>query len=99
MPAHDNYSVRDYGRMIADAARTQPFIEALRRAIRPGSVVLDIGTGPGFFALLACQLGASRVYAIEPDDNIEIGREDSRQQTHGERIVWLRGLSTEVDLP
>jgi protein arginine N-methyltransferase 1 len=99
MPAHDHYSVHDYGRMIADTVRTAPFVEAMRRAIRPGSVVLDIGTGPGFFALLACQLGAARVYAIEPDDAIEIGRETARHQAGGERVVWLRGLSTDISLP
>jgi len=99
MPAHDHYSVHDYGRMIADTVRTAPFVEALRRCVRPGSIVLDIGTGPGFFALLACQMGAARVYAIEPDDAIEIGRESARHQAGGERVTWLRGLSTDITLP
>lgn len=99
MSTQDNYSVRDYGRMIADTARTAPFVDAMRRTIRPGSIVLDIGSGPGFFALLACQLGATRVYAIEPDEAIEIGRESARRQANGERITWLRGLSTEIELP
>ena len=95
----DNYSVRAYGRMISDTTRTASYVEALRRAVRPGSVVLDIGTGPGFFALLACQLGAARVYAIEPDDAIEIGRRSALIQAGGERVVWLRALSTDVELP
>jgi protein arginine N-methyltransferase 1 len=99
MSTQDNYSVRDYGRMIADTARTAPFVDAMRRTIRPGSIVLDIGSGPGFFALLACQLGATRVYAIEPDEAIEIGRESARLRADGERIVWRRGLSTEIELP
>jgi type I protein arginine methyltransferase len=99
MSIQDNYSVRDYGRMIADKARTAPFVDAMRRTIRPGSTVLDIGSGPGFFSLLACQLGAARVYAIEPDDAIEIGRESARRQAGGERITWLRGFSTEIELP
>ena len=99
MSTNDNYSVRDYGRMIADTARTAPYVDAMRRTIRPGSIVLDIGSGPGFFALLACQLGATRVYAIEPDEAIEIGRESARRQADGERIVWRRGLSTEIELP
>jgi protein arginine N-methyltransferase 1 len=99
MSIQDNYSVRDYGRMIADTARTASFVDAMRRTIQPGSIVLDIGSGPGFFTLLACQLGATRVYAIEPDDAIEIGRESARRQADGARIVWLRGLSTEIELP
>ncbi len=58
MSIQDNYSVRDYGRMIADTARTSSFVDAMRRTIQPGSIVLDIGSGPGFFSLLALQLGA-----------------------------------------
>jgi type I protein arginine methyltransferase len=99
MSIQDNYSVRDYGRMISDTARTSSFVDAMHRTIQPGSVVLDIGSGPGFFTLLALQLGASRVYAIEPDNSIEVGRESARRQADGERIVWLRGLSTEIELP
>jgi protein arginine N-methyltransferase 1 len=99
MSIQDNYSVRDYGRMIADTARTAPYVDAMRRTIRPGDTVLDIGSGPGYFTLLACQLGAARVYAIEPDDAIEIGRESARRLGHGERTVWLRGFSTEIELP
>jgi len=38
----------------------------------PRLCVLEIGTGPGIFAVLACQLGASRVYAIEADPIIQV---------------------------
>lgn len=99
MPARDNYSVRDYGRMIADGPRTSAFVTALRAAVRPGSTVLDIGSGPGYFALLACHYGAARVYAVEPDASIGIGRETASRLGLADRIVWLRGLSTEIELP
>lgn len=99
MHSPDNYSIQSYGAMVNDHARTQPFIDALTRLITPASVVLDIGTGAGFFALLAVQLGAARVYAIEPDDAIEVGKLCARDVAGGERIIWLKGLSTELDLP
>ncbi|MBI4588189.1 MAG: hypothetical protein HY725_05080 [Candidatus Rokubacteria bacterium] len=47
------YSVYDYGRLIADSVRTHAYAQALRRVVKPDSVVLDIGTGTGIFALLA----------------------------------------------
>jgi len=51
------------------------YVEALRRTVTPGSLVLDVGTGAGILALVACRFGARRVYAIEPSNIVEVGRE------------------------
>jgi protein arginine N-methyltransferase 1 len=99
MTTYNDYSIESYGAMIRDQRRTGPFVEALRQAIQPGSVVLDIGTGTGIFAFLACQFGAARVYAIEPDPAIEVAQLSAKSIPGSERITWLRGLSTEIDLP
>ena len=99
MNGANGYALREYGRMISDRTRTSPFVEALRRAVRPGAVVLDIGTGTGIFALLACQFGAARVYAIEPDDAIEVAKLCARNIPGSDCIVWLQGFSTDTQLP
>jgi protein arginine N-methyltransferase 1 len=99
MPVSDSYSIRDYGWMINDQIRTGCYVEALRRAVQPGSVVLDIGTGTGIFAILACQFGAARVYAVEPDDAIELAKLCAAKNPGSDRITWLQGFSTEIDLP
>jgi protein arginine N-methyltransferase 1 len=99
MPARDDYSILDYGGMIGDRTRTAPWVEALRQAIQPGSIVLDIGTGTGFFAFLACRFGASRVYAVEPDDVIEVAKLCVGSNPGGDRINWMQAFSTEVELP
>jgi SAM-dependent methyltransferase len=85
--------------MINDHVRTAAYVEVLRRYITKESIVLDIGTGPGLFALLAAELGAKKVYAIEPSVYIEIGKQEAAKLGHGDRIAWLRNLSTEVELP
>ena len=96
----NDYSLRSYGRMIEDARRTGPFVEALRQAIGPESVMLDIGTGTGFFAFLACQLGAARVYAVEADTAaLEMAKRCAQNIPGSERITWLQGLTTQMDLP
>lgn len=95
----DNYSLRSYGAMIADAHRAQPWGNALQKAVKPGSVVLEIGTGAGYFAFLAVQFGAARVYAVEPDNSIEVARLCARDVPGSERITWIQGLSTAIDLP
>src|SRR5215471_13000522 len=93
------YSVSMYGFMIADRVRTDAYAEALRRAVKPDSVVLDIGAGTGVFALLACRFGARRVYAIEPADVIQVAREIAAANGYGDRIECIQKLSTEVTLP
>ena len=53
------YSIATYGGFINDPIRMSAYARALQQAVTPGSVVVDIGTGTGVFALLACQYGRS----------------------------------------
>jgi len=93
------YSVGEYGQMIADKGRMAAYEQALRQAIKPGCVVLDIGTGTGILALLACRLGARRVYAIEPNDTIGLAREIAAANGYAKSIEFIQELSTKVTLP
>lgn len=93
------YGIADYGAMIADDVRMGAFAAALRGAVAPGDVVVDIGTGTGIFALLACRFGARRVYAIEPDDAIQVAREIAAANGFSDRIEFIQGISTDVTLP
>ena len=90
------YNTRAYGSMIADKIRMRAYIEAIRMAVKPGDVVVDIGTGTGIFALLACQYGASRVYAIEPNENIHVAKKLARENGFLNRIEFIQDISTKV---
>ena len=93
------YNVLAYGKMIADGPRTDAYVTALRSAIGPESVVIDLGSGPGLFALIACRLGARRVFAIEPDNIIQVGRDAARELGFADRIEFIQDFSTKVTLP
>ena len=93
------YSLHFYGQMLADAPRMDAYTAALRRAVKPDSVVLDLGCGPGVFALLACKFGARRVYAVEPDNVIGVAREAAVANGYAERIEFFESLSTDITLP
>lgn len=93
------YSIAAYQEMVDDAVRMNAYAAALRRAIHPGSVVVDIGAGTGILALLACRFGATRVYAIEPDDAIHVARENAAANGLADRIQWIQELSTNARLP
>src|SRR5271169_6051536 len=93
------YNLGSYGSMVADRVRVDAYVQALRKTVREGSVVVEIGTGPGIFAVLACQLGASRVYAIEPTEIIQVAREVAGANGCGDRIEFFEDLSNRVTLP
>ena len=93
------YTIRQYGNMYINKARINAYSAALRGAVTPSSVVLDIGAGTGIFALLACRYGARRVYAIEPDDAINLAREVATANGYSDRLTCIQSLSTKLDLP
>ena len=93
------YDLIGYGGMIADSVRTEAYARALRGTIKADSVVLDIGTGTGLFALLACRFGARHVYALEPGDAIAIAREIARANGYAARITFIQGMSERIELP
>jgi protein arginine N-methyltransferase 1 len=93
------YTLVGYGDMLADRVRMEAYAQALRVAVRPGSVLADIGTGTGIMAVLACQLGASRVFAIEPSPIIQVAREIAAANHYADKIEFFEDISTKVTLP
>jgi protein arginine N-methyltransferase 1 len=95
----EEYEMDTYGRLIEDKERTVPYKNALSQTIKPGMAVVDIGTGPGILALLACQCGARRVYAIEHSDTIHLAKEMAAANGYADRIEFIQAMSTEIALP
>ena len=92
------YSVVDYGLMMTDKARMSAYTAALRRVVDSTSVVVDIGSGTGIFAIMACAFGARRVIAIESGPAIQVARDSARANGCSDRIEFVQAQSTEVDL-
>lgn len=93
------YWLASYGNMITERPRMGPYARALRQVVRPGCTVLDIGAGTGIFSLLACQLGAGHVHAVEPNGAIQVARQLATANGFSDRITFHQALSTEVCLP
>jgi SAM-dependent methyltransferase len=91
------YSLGAYGDMIAAAKRREAYLAALRKTVRPGDLVLELGTGPGFFALAAARLGA-RVVAVEPQPVIGLARRLARDNGLEHLIEFREVRSTELHL-
>jgi predicted RNA methylase len=85
--------------MVDDPRRTPALLEAVSRAVRPGDVVLDIGTGLGVLAIAAAMAGAERVWAIDVDAlALEEARGDADREGVADRISFVQGLSFDLEL-
>ncbi|AKV00809.1 Protein arginine N-methyltransferase 1 [Labilithrix luteola] len=93
------YSVLDYGRMASDSVRMDAYARAIARAVKPGSVVLDLGAGTGIFSLLAVRAGAARVHAVDLNPALWLVPELARANGVGDKIVIHHGSSLEIEPP
>ncbi|MGE0405378.1 MAG: 50S ribosomal protein L11 methyltransferase [Candidatus Korobacteraceae bacterium] len=93
------YSAHQHGTMLTDQVRVGAYRRALQKVVKPGDVVVDIGAGSGIFSLFACQAGARKVYAIEPEEVIDLARLIAKDNGYADRIEFIRDLSTRVALP
>ena len=94
------YSVFDYCTMVArDEVRKESYLRALRNVVTGDSVVVDLGAGIGLFSIAAAMMGARRVFAVEENHNLELGREIAKAAGVADRVTFLRASGWDVTLP
>ena len=106
-PNFVSFDASAYAAMKNDVTRTPVFRKALQdrpNAAKGGpesQVVLDLGTGPfALFAIMAAELGAGKVYAIEANKEIaQNARKIIAEQGFEDVITVLEGFSTDIALP
>jgi precorrin-6B methylase 2 len=89
----------EHARMLHDERRTTDYIAALREAVRPDDIVVDIGTGSGVLAIAAARAGARHVYAVEASDIADVAERVFARNGVQERVTLIRGWSRNVELP
>lgn len=83
--------------MLRDRRRCQAYRQALAATVRPGDVVLDLGSGTGLLGYFALQAGAAHVYAIEQDTATIAGAKQlAAANGYADRITWLQGRSDQL---
>lgn len=86
--------------LLGDELRMTAFRAAIDDVVRPGSTVLDLGTGTGILAEWALRAGAQTVYAIELNKSL-LDVAVTRINTTGftDRFHPICGLSFNVEIP
>jgi protein arginine N-methyltransferase 1 len=86
--------------MLNDKLRVTAYRKAIHEAVKPGHVVVDLGTGTGILSQFALEAGARCVYGIDLNSSI---LDHAVQRMHhaglAERFVPICRLSYDVQLP
>ena len=67
--------LRTHEKMLCDSLRVESYRAGLAGCVKPGDVVLDLGTGTGILSLLAAVQRPKLIYAVDHSPFIEIARE------------------------
>ncbi|GAA2804538.1 50S ribosomal protein L11 methyltransferase [Saccharopolyspora taberi] len=90
--------------MLNDGERNACYERAIRAAVRPGDLVLDIGAGSGLLAMIAASCGARQVVSCEVVPQIaDVAREIVRANGCDDVVTIVNKRSTDLvvgeDLP
>ena len=99
-----SFDATAYKAMKDDPTRTPLFKAAIIRQLGTdpeSKTVLDLGTGPfALFAIMAAQVGAGKVYAMEADPQAaQSAQQAITKAGYDDVITLLQGFSTELTLP
>lgn len=99
LPAIDPEVLALHASLLDHRSRTDAYLEVVREVVRPGDVVVDLGSGTGVFGVAAVQAGAERVYAIEASPMAGLVRRVAAANGVADRVTVIRGWSQGVRLP
>ena len=84
--------------IVGDEARNAAYDAALRRAVTPGSRVLEIGTGTGLLSMMAARAGAAAVTTCEANPAVaEAAATIVALNGYGDRVRVISKHSDHVD--
>lgn len=83
----------------ADEIKIDRYRRALAQVVTPESVVLDLGCGTGLLGLIAVELGARHVFAVDGGAIIALAEQIALANGAADRITYIRGYSATIDLP
>ncbi|MBT5237347.1 methyltransferase domain-containing protein [Candidatus Peregrinibacteria bacterium] len=85
---------------LIDKKRTVFFSDIIKKVVKKGDVVVDLGTGSGVMSLYAIQAGAKKVYSVEADMDLCSTLEKTIKLNNLEgKMELIKADATKVELP
>ena len=84
---------------VADAVRLEHYRTAIHQTLPADASVADLGCGSGVLGLLCLEAGAGHVFAIDDSAILDVARTALQRAGYGERASFIRGKSSQIDLP
>lgn len=97
-PSRIQYPLDEYQALLLNTNRMLPYFIALSRVIRPGSIVVELGSGLALFGLHAARLGA-QVYCVEPGVSSDLARQIARDNGLDSSIEFINSTVEDFTLP
>ena len=85
--------------MFCDKTRNAYYQNALRNAVTPKSVILDLGAGLGELGMIALSEGADKVYLVEPASVADITEIIVKENGLKNQVTCIKGKIEDVELP
>ncbi len=90
--------------MLGDLGRNKAYDDAIQRNVKPGDLVLDIGTGSGLLSMMSAKAGADKVYTCETIQAIaNVAKQVIKDNNYSEKIEVFNlkssGLKVGKEIP
>src|SRR5262249_50762067 len=97
---HTHHIFKAHRELLEDGVRNRAFYAALKKRVTSDSVVLDIGSGTGIWAITAALMGARKVVAVERDSLlISLIKNLARENKVRDKLEIIEGDSRKIRLP
>lgn len=83
----------EHGGYFRDRRKLELYSEAIARVVKPGDIVIDLGSGSGLLGLLAAKAGAKRVYMIDSGPILGVSRDVVNANGFADVVEFVRSDS------